>query len=433
MTGRLCTLAIAFLLIGSNAQATIEIQEFVTPGGASGWLVEDHAIPFAAIELRFRGGAAADPESEIGATHLMMALLEEGAGDLDAVAFRERVESLGARLEFDTHLESVTVSVQFVTENRDESLALLRSALHEPRFDEDAVERVRGQALAVIASNLKDPSEIAAMSFRQAMFGDHVYARTVEGDADTVAALDADALRRAHRRSLTSDKVVVAAAGDITVEELAGVVDFLVQDLPAFSQEPIGEASVVSTAVREHVDFPSPQSVVVFGHEGIRFRDEEFLTAYVVNEVLGGSGFLARLQQSVRVERGLTYGIYTGLVTFLEAGIVWGRFASGNETVDQAIEVVRQEWRRIAEDGLTQKELDDIKLFLIGSYPLRFDGNATIARILASMQYFGMPASYVSERNGMVEALTLEEVNRVAAGLFDPKRLSFVSVGQQPG
>ena len=179
--------------------------------------------------------------------------------------------------------------------------------------------------------------------------------------------------------------------------------------------------------------FDVPQSVALFGHTGIPRDDPDFFAAFVANEIFGGSGLQSRLSQEVREERGLTYGIGSYLVNFDLSNMILGQFASANGRVAEAIDVVREEWAKIAEEGVTEEELDSAKTYLTGAYPLRFDSNASIARILVGMQLDGLPIDYIETRNAKVEAVTWEDVRRVAKRLYRPDALRFVVVGQPTG
>ena len=139
-------------LWATNAAAEVEINEVTSPGGINAWLVEEHSIPFTALEIWFQGGASLDAPGKRGAINLMTGLIEEGAGALDAQAFQAAREALAASYEFDVYDDTLTVSARFLTENRDEAIELLRMALIEPRFDQAAIDRVRDQVLAGIAS-----------------------------------------------------------------------------------------------------------------------------------------------------------------------------------------------------------------------------------------------------------------------------------------
>ena len=181
------------------------------------------------------------------------------------------------------------------------------------------------------------------------------------------------------------------------------------------------------------VPFDTPQSVARFAHHGITRDDPDFFAAYVLNEILGGGGFNSRLMDEVREKRGLTYGIATYLVAKDLSEYVVGQVSSQNATMGEVVDVVRAEWERIATEGVTAEELEGAQTYLTGAYPLRFDGNGPIARILVSMQMEGLGIDYIATRNDKVRAITLEEINRVAARIYDPEALHFVIVGQPEG
>ena len=424
---------LAALWLALPVWAAVEIEEVTSPGGITAWLVEEHSIPFVALDIRFKGGASLDAPGKRGAINLMTALLEEGAGDRDAREFAAEAEALAARLRFDVYDDTLLVSASVLTETRDASVALLRSALAEPRFDADAVERVRGQVLSIIRSDATDPNAIASARFDALAFGEHPYGSSLDGTLGSVAALTREDLFAAKDRVMARDRVYVAAVGDITAEELGPLLDRLLGGLPEAGAEMPGRAEVGLDGGVHLVPFETPQSVVIFGHEGIERFDPDFFPAYVLNQVLGDSGFGSRLMTEVREKRGLTYGIGSYLVPMDHAELYLGQFASANERVAEAIGVVRAEWARAAAEGVTAEELETAKTYLTGAYPLRFDGNANIAGILSGMQAEGLPIDYAETRNAQVEAVTLEDVKRVAARVLMPEALTFVVVGSPVG
>lgn len=430
---RLIPAAVVLILFALPARAALDIQTVTSPGGITAWLVEEDNIPFTALEIRFRGGSSLDPEGKDGAVNLMTALIEEGAGDMDAQAFAAARDGLAASFGFSSDIDTVAVSAQFLTENRDQAIALLRQAITTPRFDADAVERVRGQVLAGLRSDEKDPDSIASQLFREQAFAGHPYAEDGDGRLDTVPGLTRDDLIAAHKATLTRDRVFVAAAGDISAEELGLLLDELLGDLPETGAALPGRVTPALTGGITVQDFPGPQSVVMFGHSGIKRDDPDFFAATILNEILGGGRFSARLMTEVREKRGLTYGIGTSLVGYDNSELVMGQTAVANEKVAEAVEVIRAEWARIARDGISEAELEGTKTYLTGAYPLRFDGNGPLASIMVNMQLIGLPADYPKTRNDKVNAVTLEDVKRVAATLFRPDDLRFVIVGQPAG
>lgn len=421
------------LLAALPVRADVAVQEITTPGGIRAWLVEDRTIPFTALELRFRGGGAQDPADARGATNLMVGLLEEGAGDLDARGFARSVEELAAQFDYDIGDDSVSVSARFLTENRDAAVGLLRASLVAPRFDADALERVRGQVLSGLRSDVTDPRAIAGRVWDGMLFGDHPYAQDFRGTLDSVAALTREDVVAAHGAALARDRLFVSAVGDISADELAVLLDGLLGDLPATGAPPVSAVTPTFPGGIQVTEFDTPQSVVQFGQPGIDFDDPDYFAAFILNHILGGGGFESRLMQEVREKRGLTYGIYSFLADRDLAYWWGGSLNSDNARVAEAIAVIRDEWQKLATTGVTEVELADAKTYLTGEYPLRFDGNGPIASILASMQMQGLPASYIATRNDRINAVTGDDIARVAARLMDPAQLTFVVVGKPEG
>ena len=423
-------LAALILCVALPARAATDIQEVTSPGGLTAWLVEDHGIPFTALELRFAGGTSLDLPGQRGAVNLMTALIEEGTGDLDSQGFAKARDDLAASFEFDADSDSVTVSARFLTENRDAAVDLLRQAITVPRFDQDAIDRVKGQVLANLRSSDMDPGDLAGRAFDAKAFGDHPYGSDGSGTAESVTALTRDDILAAHKGALARDRVLVAAAGDITPEELGKLVDTLLSGLPETGLPQPGEATIGLTGGITVQDFPGPQSVILFGAPGIGFDDPDYFAASVLNEIVGGSRFSARLMSEVREKRGLTYGIGTALAGYDHADIIAGQLSSDNTKAAQAIQVIRDQWAEIAAKGVTPEELETAKTYMTGAYPLRFDGNGRIASILVGMQSLGLTPDYPKTRNDRINAVTLEDVNRVAKRLMNPDTLTFVVVGQ---
>lgn len=427
-------LSIVFAVLAVPVFAATDIQTLTTKRGIEAWLVEDHNIPFVALEIRIKGGTSIDPMEQRGIVNLMMGLLEEGSGDLDARAFSTARDSLAASFGYDAYSDAISISARFLTENQDQAIALLRQSIVAPRFDQDAIDRVRAQVVSIIQSQEKNPDKMAGRAWNSEAYGDHPYASEEIGTEGTLATITAQDLRKIHQDIMVQDRVIVSAVGDITANELSDMIDELLGDLAATSPLPLPEQAVLGlkSGVRV-IPFETPQSVILFGHQGINRNDPDFYAAFVLNTILGGGNFENRLMVELREKRGLTYGVGTFLSSRDYADLYVGQFATANERVGEAIQVVQDIWRDIASNGVTQKELDQAKTYLTGAYPLRFDGNAKIANILIGMQYDGLTPDYVKNRNGFIEAVSLQDIKRVAQRLIQPDALRFMIVGSPQG
>ena len=420
-------------IIATPLRADVDIQEVTSPMGFKAWLVEDHTIPFMALRLGFKGGASLDREGKRGSVNLMVALLEEGTGDLDARGFAREVDELAASFNFDASGDSVSVSARMLSENRDAAIALLKGAVAAPSFDQVAIDRVKGQVFSILQSDLKDPNKIAQTAFNKAAFADHPYGSILSGTAASIESLAREDIQNAHRDAMARDRVFVSAVGDITAEELGALMDTLLGDLPETGAAMPERVEIGLGPGITVVPYETPQSVALFGHRGIKRDDPNFFAAFIASNILGGGGFDSRLMEEVRDKRGLTYGVYSYLSTRDHAELVVGQVASANDRVGAAIDVIKDEWARLVNEGVSQEELDVTKTFLTGAYPLRFDGNGPIANILVGMQMQGLPKNYINTRNDNVNAVTLEEINRVIKDVYLPDELHFTVVGKPEG
>ena len=411
----------------------VDVQIQTSPGGQEFWLVEEPTIPIVAIEMGFEAGAWLDPEGREGLSSLTMSMMDEGAGDLDAVAFSERADEISARFGFSAGRDGVSVSARFLIETLDESVDLLSLAMTSPRFDAEPLVRVRGQVLSGIAQGLTDPDTIASRAWFARAFPDHPYGRPYSGTAESVSAITVEDMRAMRPRLLARGGVKISIVGAIGPEKAGEIVDRLLAGLPDETPEPTPRAETSPPAgihvIREDV----PQSVAVIGQMGLRRDDPDYMAAFVMNYVLGGGGFTSRLTEEVREKRGLAYSVYSYLSEREGTELYMAGVQTANARIAESIDVIRAEWAHMAEEGVTAEELEAAKTYLTGSFPLRFDSNAKIAGYLVFLQSEGLGPDYLDRRNGLVEAVTQEDIRRVAARLLRPETLSIVVVGQPEG
>lgn len=431
---RLLLFVVGLLAMGGRPAAAIDIQSVTSGTGIEAWLIEDHTNPIIAVNFAFRGGAALDPSGKGGLADMASGLLDEGAGPLDSMAFQKRLEDLAITLRFEAGRDTFGGRLLTLTENRDAAFDLLRLALTEPRFDAEPVERIRGQILANLRHQSEDPDTLARQELFAALFPDHPYGRPLEGTEESVNAITADDLRGFGARRLARDNLVVGVVGDISPGELAEALDQAFGKLPETAAPwALEKVAPLTNDAVSVIDKTFPQSTIVFAQKGVARDHPDYYTAYVVNHILGGGGFTARLYNEVRNKRGLAYSVYSALVPMDFAGLVIGGAGTRNDRAADTVQVIQDEWRRMAAEGPTAEELDDAKLYLTGSFPLQFSSSDRISGILVAIQLDHLGIDYLDKRNALIEAVTLEDARRVARDLLEPAGLRFVVVGQPAG
>jgi zinc protease len=426
----------AMSLLPNEAHA-MKIQEVRSPGGINAWLVESHSVPLMAMRFAFDGGGSTqDPAGKEGLANFLSSMLDEGAGDLLAKAFQERMEELAMRMSFDDGQDAFYGSFETLTENRDEAAKTLALAVTRPRFDAEAIERMRRQHLAGLAYAARDPQRVASEQWMATVFAGHPYGRPSNGTPKSVADISSADLAAFHKRAFAKDNLRVVVVGDIDAAALGKLLDNVFGALPAKAAlSPVAstEAKAKAGEKLKIIDMNVPQSVARFGLPAMGRSDKDFMAAFVLNTILGGSSFTSRLYQEVREKRGLAYGVDTSIVPMRHAALFYGGVATKNEEVGQSLDVIRAEMKRIVEEGPTEKELADTKAYLTGSFALRFDTSANIANQLLWMHLEGLGYGYMETRNAEIEAVTIDDVRRVAKRLFDGKELMVTVVGKPKG
>lgn len=425
---------IALLVIFPFSTEAAEVKEVVSDSGIKAWLMEDHHLPLIAVRAAFAGsGFAYDPEGGEGRAGMAAAMLTEGAGDLSEREFNEALEKRAIQFNTTVSEDLLEVSVETLSEHKDEAFTYLGLALAKPRFDVDAVERTRRQMQAVLVQAEQTPQYRMERAWRQLAFGKHAYAKPRLGTEDSLRRLDRFDLERYAERYLTRGNLLIAVSGDITPQELKKLLDAHFSDLPKKykPEERVAEVALPVAGKTIAVPFDLPQTMIAFGLQGLKRSDPGYITAYVMNHILGGEGGLnSRLNRELRESRGLTYGAYTRLAP-LKYGATWnGGFATRTNEADKALAVLQSALKNFAKSGPTDKEIDDAKQYLTGSFALNLDNNGDIAAFLITMQYYNLGIDYLARRNALINAVKREDVRAMAKKLIDPEKMLIVTVGK---
>jgi len=418
---------------GDIAPLALPIQRVTSPGGIEAWLVEDRRIPVVSLQFWTPGGTTQDPEGKEGAVELMAELLGEGAGDLDARAFKSRLEANGTSLGFDASRDGVSGSLRTLTRARDEAFELLRLALTRPRFDADAVARARSRHAAALRRSADNPSDIARRTWWRLIYPDHAYARRPSGSLAALARIEADDFRALHRDLIARKGLIVGVTGAIDAASLGPLLDQVFGGLPAAPRTDPVPAAQATAGELVVVERDIPQSVVAFGAPGVTRDDPDYEAAHLANYIIGGGGFASRLLRVVREEHGLAYSVSTSLWPMHAGGVIAGSVSTANAEVGRSLDLIRAELARFAAEGPTAAELDDAKAATIGSFPLSLVSTGRIAGYLVAVQRDGLGIDYLERRPERFRRVTLDDVKRVAKRLYDPDRFSFVVVGRPAG
>jgi zinc protease len=424
-------LAVLALVAAAPAASAMTIEKIVSPSGIEAWLVRENSVPLVALNYAFHGGSSQDEADKTGTASLAADLLDEGAGDLDGETFHKRLENHAIEMNFSVARDYFHGSLRTLGEHREEAFDLLRLALSAPRFDAEAVERVRGQVLSSLRRETTNPNSLASRRWWETAFPDHPYGRESKGTLESVPRITADDLRSYVRRTFARNELTISIVGDVDAKTAGALIDRAFAGLPAKNDlKPVASATPRGLGRRIVIHLDVPQAVVTFGGPGIARSDPDFMAGYIVNHILGGGTFSSRLYKEVREKRGLAYGVSDNLFWLRRAAVVLGNTATRADRTGEALSIVERETKRMAEDGPTTDELAAAKAFIKGSYALSLDSSGKIAAQLTQIQIDNLGIDYIRRRGALIDAVTIADAKRVAKRLYSGGML--VTVAGRP-
>lgn len=432
--GVLIVVVVSWIAFAIPVNAT-DIRKVVSDKGIVAWFVPDKSVPLIAMNFVFRGaGSATDPAGREGLAEMSSALLDEGAGDILAAGFQRRLEEIASQMSFSAGRDHYSGRLRTLSAEREKAFDLLRLALTSPRFDQNPVERIRSQLLASLKQDAENPRRISGRAWSETVFPGHPYSRPSNGTESSLAAISRADLRSFVERRFVRDRLVIGVVGDISEGELKQQLDMIFGNLPAtgpdFDVPEVRPSGAGTTVV---IPKPIPQSVMIVGHAGIKREDPDWYAALLVTRIFGGGGLSSRLYEEIREKRGLAYSVYAYLNPMEKSALVVGGVATQNARAGESLNVIRAEWDRLSRKGITEKELQDAKTYSNGSFPLRLGSSRGIAGLLVGIQISDLGMDYIQKRPSLINAVTLEDANRVARRLFDADKLTAVVVGEPTG
>lgn len=412
----------------------LDVQVIKSAGGIEAWLVEDKTVPVISIDFSFEGGLVYDPEDKPGLANLASKLLDEGAGEMNSQEFQGKLSDNAISMSFTAGRDAFYGSMKTLKANKETAFGLLSLALSKPRFDADAVLRMKNAVASGIRRDMGEPSWLSARTFNAMMFGDHFYGRPGAGDLESMRTITRDDLEEFVHEQFARNVLKVSIAGDITRAEAEQALDRIFGPLPA-NAEPVDVADVKPLNPGKTILLPLdiPQTFVIAGEDSIRRDDPDWHAALIMNYILGGDSFDARLMNEIREKRGLTYGVYSGLSSMNHAALLQVNMSASNDKAAQAIQLMKDQFNILAQKGPTAQELADAKAYINGSILLDLTSTNDISSALASLQRDHQSPDYINQRAALIDAVTLDDVRRVAQKILKADSLMVVLVGKPDG
>lgn len=424
------------IFFGLRAQAAqtkfLPIKEIKTPAGLSVWMVEDHTLPIVAMKFVFLdSGSANDPADRQGLARMLSNTMDEGAGDLDSQAFQKAMKDNSIELNFNASRDGFGGEVKSLTRNSAKAFELLALAINQPRFDEEAIARMRDGNLTRIKSSLSEPEWLAARLMNDKTFEGHPYSKNSGGTLSSLGAITAADLRGFKEKYLTRDRLLIAVAGDIKPESIGPAIDKAFAKLPEkASAAPVADITVQNAGKVFLYEQNIPQTMVQTSLPSIDHKSKDYYALQVMNYIYGGAGFGSRIMEEAREKRGLTYGIYSGAENMRHSDTISISGSTKNESAGEMLKIIGDEMKKMQETPVSDKELADAKSYITGSMPLSLTSTEQIAGMVLGLRISELPIDYLDHFADNIRAVSAADVQRLAKEILKPESMVTVLVGK---
>ena len=429
--------AVLFFLLGfASMEATLLAMPPVQRMTLSNQMVlltsEEHSLPFVTLQLLIDAGSRRDFAGEEGAAYLTAKGLLLGTAKRGEKAINEELDFMGASLNSSAERDYATLTLRILKKDLEKGLDLFMEVLTQPAFHQEEVKREVQKTLAAIQAAEDQPDDVAEKTFQENLFLSGPYRHPVEGTKKSLPSMTRETLDRFYKKSYLPNHSILAVAGDITQEEVKTKV------IPRLEKWPPGK--IVDALVKNDfakgpktvkIDRMLAQASIILGHAGVSRDNPDFYAITVMNYILGGSGLSSRLMEEVRNKRGLAYSVNS----FFEPGKFPGSFQIGLQTKNvsarEAISLAREEMKRIQKEPVSEKEIEGARKYLIGSFPMRMDTQGKLVNFLLQVEYYGLGLDYPERYSRLIQAVTREDVLRVARKYLQPENCILVVVANQ--
>ena len=424
------TILITILIFFSNfTSANLNIQHWESKNEARIYFIENHDLPIVDINVDFRAGSVKDTKQKSGLASLTNHMMVLGSGGVNEEDLANQFIDLGAQLNSSFDQDKSGFSVRTLTEKRSEAIDLLTLVLHKPNFDKDILEREKKRYIASISQSETMPGPIASKAFNKALYGEHPYGLSSSGEVQTIRKISKKDLNNFYKNNYFSNELSIVIVGDISrneAEELGNKIS------SGFTQSKIASPIPLVKEVKGQdikISHPAKQAHLYYGAPIIKRGDPDFLALYLGNYILGGGGFVSRLTQVIREDRGLAYSVYSYFMPYIEKGPFQIGVQTKKNQVGQAKKLIDKTVAEFIKNGPKSQELKRAKDFMIGGFPLKLDSNKSILEYVSMMAFYKYPLDYLDTFTDKIDKITSEEIKSAFQRRVDMSKFSTVIVG----
>jgi len=424
-------LFLCVLFVASYVQAAPQIEQWNTANGVKTLFVAAPELAMLDVAITFDAGSGRDAQLA-GVSQLTHSLLNTGTGTLGADAIAEQFEDVGAQYGASVNLDRSSVALRSLTDEAllEPALKTFIDVLTQPSFPEKDFSRLKNQALIAIKDSEQRPADIARRAFYKAIYGQHPYANPTLGFKETIESISLDDVKHFHQQYLVAENALITIVGGIDVVQAKKIAEQISANLAQGAKpESLAQPKPLNEVTDIYVPYPSQQAHVYLGQLGIQRGHPDYFTLYAGNHILGGGGFTSRLVKEVRVERGLSYSVYSYYFPMFQPGPFTLGLQTRSDQAQQAAEVSLQTIEKFVSEGPTADELASAKNNIIGGFPLRIDSNRDILGYLSLIAYYELPLDYLETFTDKISAITEDEIRSAFSKHLQPNKLVKIIVG----
>ncbi|WP_374563785.1 M16 family metallopeptidase [Nitrosomonas sp.] len=423
--------ALLIIFLSPCALASLSIQYWETSSGARVYFVENRDLPILDVSVEFAAGSSMDTPGKSGRANLVQHLLSLGAGGLSEDQIATTLADVGAQLksQFDRDRAGVSLRTLSSIKERTQALDVFARIIQQPEFPKDIVTREKTRIIASIKESSTKPDYIGDRELMKMLYGQHPYGLNEAGEIETLSRLQREDLIAFYRSHYVAKNAIIAMIGDVTRQEAAAIAERLTEKLPAKDAETTISVVAIPPAGVKRIPHPAAQSHIQLAYPGLRRNDPDYFPLLVGNHILGGGGFVSRLMEEVRQQRGLAYSVYSFFSPYQEQGPFLVGLQTKKEQSEDAFALVQQVLKNFVENGPTEEELVAAKQNIIGGFPLRIDSNNKILGFLSVIGFYQLPLTFLTDYLVAVEAVTIEQIRQAFQRRIQPDGMVAVIVG----
>ena len=407
--------------------------EQTLPNGLRVIVVERHESPLVAVQLLIKNGGEVDPPELAGLADMTANLLTKGTQTRDATQIAQQIESLGGSLDSGARWDSSFANVGVMSSKMPQAMEILADVVRRPTFKSEEVERLRQQYLDNVTLALSDPGSIGRFVAARVVFGDSPYGHPVSGTTESLTRITPAEISKMHARYYRPDNAILVIGGDVTAKDAIALAtrffgDWQKPTTPLPAVEPVKQSSEAKSGRVVVIDKPDAgQAAVFLARSGINRKDPDYFRGIVSNSVL--SGYSGRLNQEIRIKRGLSYGAGSVLDTRRDVGPFLASAQTKNESGAAVADLLMGEISRLSSAPPADVELTPRKAVLIGGFSRNLETAGGLVNQVASLALHGMGLDEINRYINNVQAITTADIQKFAGTRLDAKTSNIIIVG----